>query len=112
MDCLKKFVCFEICALFHSPVQRVKSAPISKQTNFFRQSSRSYIVSTLNPKLSDLSRSLVNFAKKANISVLSTGKGKKGSHEAISLDIVSQIFLPTYTIHKTWPDEYEGFFNN
>ena len=38
------FSFFEIVALLHS---RVKSAPISKQTNFFSQSSRSYIVFTL-----------------------------------------------------------------
>ena len=42
-----KFVYFEIAALFPSLPSRVKSAAISKQTIFFRQSRRSYIVLAL-----------------------------------------------------------------
>ena len=47
LDCRTKFVNFEIAALFHSLHRRVKSAAISKQTNFFRQSRRSYIILSL-----------------------------------------------------------------
>ena len=36
MDCLKKFVCFEIGAFFHSPVQWVKKRANFKTNDFFQ----------------------------------------------------------------------------
>ena len=53
-----KFLYFEIAALFPSLPSRVKSAAISKQTNFFCQSRRSCIVFSLvsTERTADISR--------------------------------------------------------